>query len=391
MRVVIVTKIFPSGQEPLSSPFNRQQFAALARLCDVEVLGTIPWFPGARMFSRWSLAGRQTEVPRVEVIDGVPVAHPRFLFVPRIGHDWSAALYTASLVPAVLRRRGRVDVVLGSWAYPDGVAAVRLGRLLGVPTVVKVHGSDLNVVAKLPGPRRILAQELPRASRVVAVSRALGDEAVGLGVSPARVKIVGNGVDSALFHPRDRVACRARLGLLADGKRVVYVGRLEPAKGVIDLLDAFSRPELAGVALSLVGDGGAREACQARAAVSGGRITVHGARPLDEIPDWMGAADVLTLPSWNEGTPNVILEALACGRPVVGTTVGGIPDLLDAPLLGRLVPPRDPGALATALAEVAGLAHDAGAIAARGARGGWAESAQKLFAVLEEAVKAGRR
>lgn len=390
MRVLIVTKIFPSGQEPLSSPFNRQQFAALARRCDVEVLGTIPWFPGAKLVSRWSLAGRQTEVPRVEVIDGVPVAHPRFLFVPRIGHDWSAALYTASLIPAALRRRGRVDVVLGSWAYPDGVAAVRLARLLGVPSVVKVHGSDLNVVAKLPGPRAILMRELPRASRVVAVSRALGDEAVGLGVSPTRVTVVANGVDSALFHPRDRAVCRRVLGL-GDGKRVVYVGRLEPSKGVVDLLDAFSRESLAGIHLSLVGDGSARAACEARAAASGGRITVHGARPLGEIPDWMGAADVVTLPSWNEGTPNVILEALACGRPVVGSSVGGIPDLLRTPVLGALISPRDPDALAVALASVVNRHHDAVRIAAEGARGGWAESAQNLLTVLEAAWREGRR
>src|SRR5580704_9480450 len=165
MRVLILTKIFPNRVEPLSSPFNRQQFAQLARLCDVEVLATIPWFPGAGALSRWSPAGRLLDVPDEEVVDGIEVRHPRFLFVPRIAPGLAGPLYAASLARTALRYRGRVDVVLGSWAYPDGFAAVLLARMLGVPAVIKLHGSDMNVVAKLAGPRRGLRWALPRAGR----------------------------------------------------------------------------------------------------------------------------------------------------------------------------------------------------------------------------------
>src|SRR5262245_48288858 len=153
MRVLIITTIFPNALEPLSSPFNRQQFAELGKLCQVEVLATIPWFPGARAFSRWSAAGRLAGVPASDTIAGLPVLHPRTLFVPRVGHGVAAALYAASLLPSLLARRGRFDVVLGSWAYPDGAAAIALASLLGVPCVVKLHGSDINVVSKLAGPR----------------------------------------------------------------------------------------------------------------------------------------------------------------------------------------------------------------------------------------------
>src|SRR5581483_11182783 len=137
MRVLVVTKIFPNAVEPDSNPFNRQQFAALGKLCDVEVMATIPWYPGAGLFRRWSAAGRLQAVPSEERIEGLAVHHPRTLFVPRYGHAISALLYTASLAPSVLARNRRVDVVLGSWAYPDGAAAIGLARLLGVPSVVK--------------------------------------------------------------------------------------------------------------------------------------------------------------------------------------------------------------------------------------------------------------
>src|SRR5690606_24825938 len=100
----------------------------------------------------------------------------------------------------------------------------------------------------------------------------------------------------------------------AGGRIVLYVGRLEKAKGVLDLLAAFDRIAAAhpGITLVLVGDGGVRAACEQAASRHPGRIVVAGARPLPEVPMWMSAADVVCLPSWNEGTPNVILEALAC-------------------------------------------------------------------------------
>ena len=176
LRVLAITKIFPNAAEPLSAPFNRQQFAELARLCELEVMATLPWFPGASLLSRWSSAGKLARVPRRETIAGITVTHPRTLFVPRLAHGAWGPLYAASIAPVLARYRGRIDVVLGSWAYPDGFAAVIAARILGVPCVVKLHGSDINLIAKLPGPRRLTAWALPRAARVVAVSRALAEK-----------------------------------------------------------------------------------------------------------------------------------------------------------------------------------------------------------------------
>jgi len=329
-------------------------------------------------------------VPRTETIDGLAVAHPRFVYLPRVAVGTQGALYAASVAAEALRRRGRFDVLLGSWAYPDGVATVALARLMGVPAVVKVHGSDLNVIAKMNGAAANLRWALPRARRVVAVSRPLADEVASYGVPRERIDVVANGVDSELFRPADRAAARAELGRAGDAARwILYVGRLVDFKGVLELLAAFG--ELAArrsdVRLVLVGDGAARAECQAAAARLGGdRLLVVGARPLEEVPRWMAACDVLTLPSWNEGTPNVLLEALACGRRVVATSVGGIPDVVSGPALGELVPVRDPAALAAALGRAVDTPYDADEVARAGTRGGWAESAARLEASLRAAV-----
>lgn len=384
LRVLAITKLFPNSAEPLSAPFNRQQFAALRERCELEVMATIPWFPGAGLLARWSSAGKLAAVPSREQIAGIDVVHPRTLFVPRLAHGAWGPLYAASIAPALAAYRGRVDVVLGAWAYPDGFAAVVAARLLGVPAVIKVHGSDLNAIAKLPGPRRLLGWALPRAARIVAVSRPLAEEAVALGAIRERVAIVMNGVDAELFRPRDRAAARAELGLPEHAPLAVYVGNLKPEKGVLDLAAAWDRvaARMPDAMLAIVGGGPLHGELETR---TGSTVRLVGAQPLDRVPAWMAAADVIVLPSHIEGTPNVVLEALASGRRVVATAVGGVPDLVTSATLGRLVPPHDPEALAEALAHALRESYDPAEVARLGARGGWAASAAALHDVLRAA------
>ncbi len=389
LRVLVVTRIFPNAVEPLSSPFNRQQFAALGRLCHVEVLATIPWVPGASLLARAGArtdAARLASVPQEDVVDGLRVRYPRVFYVPRYGSAVAGMLEVASLAPTVLARRGKVDVVLGSWAYPDGAAAVALAALLGVPAVVKAHGSDLNLLGDMAGPRANLAVALPRAARVVTVSQALGDRAIALGARRDCVDVVPNGIDTSLFRVRDAAEARAELGIPPTGRLLLYVGRLERAKGVFDLLEAFAKVEGDDVSLVLLGDGSGRAEAEAMAKPFGDRVRFLGARPLGEVPVWIAASTLLTLPSWAEGSPNVIREAIACGRPVVATNVGGIPELVRSEATGRLVPAKRPDALAAALGDVASRTWDADQIARAGG-GSWEDSARLLLASLRAATQ----
>jgi teichuronic acid biosynthesis glycosyltransferase TuaC len=389
MRVLAITKIFPNAAEPLAAPFNRQQFAALRAHCELDIMATIPWFPGAGLLSKWSTAGKLARVPRRETIHGMAVTHPRTLFIPKLAMATWGPLYAASIAPVVARyRHDKPDVVLGTWAYPDGFAAVIAARMLGVPCVVKLHGSDINLIAKEPGPRKLTSWALRQARRVVAVSRALADEVVAMGVERERIAIVMNGVDSELFKPRDRKTARAELDL-PDGPLAVYVGNLKPEKGVLDLGKAWSRvlADVPDATLVVVGDGPLHGELKAMTEPLGERVRLIARQPLEKVPSYLAAADILVLPSHSEGTPNVVLEALASGRRVVATSVGGVPDLITNQTLGALVPPHDPDALAHAIARALREPYDADDVSRRGARGGWAASAAALAAVLKEAAK----
>jgi teichuronic acid biosynthesis glycosyltransferase TuaC len=386
LRVLVVTELFPNRVNPTFAIYNKIQCAALGRICEVDVRAAIPWFPGARLFKKWSVAGSFADLPAEEEIDGLRVRHPRFLFVPKVGRPLSPALYAASLWPTVRALKGKIDVVLGCWAFPDGLAAILLARMLGAAAAVKVHGSDLNVLPEDRTLGALLRWGLPHVDRLVAVSRPLGARAVELGVPADRVSVVHNGIDRELFRPRDRAQARARLGVPA-GRLVIYVGRLDKAKGLLDLAQAFERlaPAHPDLRLAIVGDGAERPACEQLAATFPGRVFLPGALSMPAVAEWIAASDILTLPSWNEGTPNVLLEALASGRRVVATRVGGIPDVVSDPRLGELVPVRDVPALAEALARAVSTPYDPEEMTSA-APHSWPESAARLRDALTAAV-----
>lgn len=391
MRVTILTKIFPNSLEPLSSPFNRQQFGALAKRADVRVLCTIPYVPFARWTHLPKRAAELSRLPDEEDVAGIRTRYVRQAYVPRAGLAVAVPLLLGSLLPH-RRWLEDSDVLLGSWAYPDGAAAVIAAERLGRPSVVKVHGSDLNVLGEHPIAKRLMSMVLPRATRCVVVSNALGDRLRALGVASDRIDRVENGVDPELFSVRERAPIRRELGIAETGKLIVFCGRLEPAKGMVELLDAFDRlsRRMPDARLALLGSGVMNDQVAKKAEASNGRLLHLGARPLADVAKWVAAADVFTLPSHREGTPNVVLEALASGRPVVATRVGGIPDVVCSERAGFLVEPRDPSSLADALARALERRWDPLDVASFGPRT-WDESGARLYDVLRHAIAdAGR-
>jgi len=381
MKLLVLTNLFPTPWDPLRGAFNRQQFERLGRRHELHVLTAVDF--------RERLRGRRGSVE----VPGLRTGHFVFVYPPRFGRALHAGCWLLSL----LLQRGRrlrtagYDGILASWAYPDAVAAGWLARLLGIPYVVKVHGSDLNVQATHALRRPQIAASLRGAAAVVAVSRALAGKAVALGADPSRVHAIYNGVDAARFAPGDRTAARARLGLAGmGGPLLLYVGNLKASKGCLDLLEAHAALAIAQpqARLVYVGEGASRGALLARARALGieSRVQLAGAMPHEALPDWFRAADLLCLPSHNEGVPNVVLEAMACGTPVVATRVGGIPEVVPAHA-GLLVPPGDPVALADALAVAAARTWDHAAIAEHAHGFGWDSNIDRLDAVLQQATR----
>jgi teichuronic acid biosynthesis glycosyltransferase TuaC len=383
MRVLAITKIFPNSREPLSAPFNRQQFAELAKLCELTVLAAIPYVPLAGVTRVPARAGKLASLPASERVAGIETHYLRQLYVPKVGLSVAVPLYLASLGPYRRLVRG-ADVVFATWAYPDGCAAVLFAHVLSKPCVVKVHGTDVNDVLQRAAVRAVASRILPRAEAMVAVSNPLAEELGRLGVLRERIHLVRNGVDAGLFSPRDRGEARRALELPQGGPLILFVGRIEPAKGAPELVEAFAQVRAArpDAMLALVGDGAWAERARSEGRAFGPSFLLPGVRPLPEIARWMAACDVFVLPSHAEGTPNVVLEALASGRPVVATRVGGIPDVLADPRAGLLVPPKDSRALAEALLAALSRSWDAAEVHSCGPTS-WDESARSLYRVLQ--------
>src|SRR5262245_37767271 len=240
MRVLAITQIWPNSVEPLSSPFNLQQFKELARHVDLTVLAAVPYFPGAARTGQPPRAALLATLPPREVLHGLETVYLRHAYLPKIGVPIAVPLYLASMA----RHRALIvgaDVLLATWAYPDGCAAVLASKIALRPCVVKVHGSDINVVAEIRAARAVLRSLLPQAEAMVAVSRPLADKLEALGVAREKIHLVENGVDTRLFAPKDKAAARRSLGLPEQAKIAVFVGRLEPQKGVKELLAAWPR------------------------------------------------------------------------------------------------------------------------------------------------------
>jgi glycosyltransferase involved in cell wall biosynthesis len=222
------------------------------------------------------------------------------------------------------------------------------------------------------------------------VSYPLAEAAVALGASPDCVDVVRNGVDSERFRPCDRGEARRALGQSPDVRIVLCVGRIERDKGALDLVQAFARTRhrLAPRAkLVMVGDGSAVGECRKAAIELGADVEWTGPLPHDRIPLWLAACDVLALPSWHEGTPNVVLEALACGRRVVATRVGGVPDVIHSDALGELVNPKDIPALAAAIQRSLSEAYDPVSVMKAANVPDWPTSALGLHQSLSRALE----
>lgn len=380
-RVVTFTSLWPSPGQPHHGSFVQERMLrAVEGQDDLELVVVSPvaqppaFWPGTR--------ARLRGAPEVETRDGIAVHRPRYFHLPGMSLRAQAGRVARAALPVVARLvEGRSAVVDAHYVYPDGVAAVRIARALGVPCIVTARGTDVNVIAAREVVAGQVREAMAQATRCFAVSDALRRRfAEVAGLDAARVEVLRNGVDLARFAPGDRAAARARLGLPADGRLVLGVGRLVAGKGFEHAARALHLlPE--DVALVVVGDGPRRAAL--RRAAPPGRLHLLGARGRDAVAEAFRACDVFTLPSAREGWPNVVTEALASGLPVVATPVGGIPEILADPVAGELVP-AEPAALAAAISRQLARGDQRAAIAQFARRWSWDEPIARLRTVLRE-------
>lgn len=349
-----------------------QDYAEVEAFCPVSRYPRASWLQPARHVHHRVDTGYS--------LPGVRTQYLEYGTLPWLGRPFNGLLVQSVLEPAL--KAWRPDLILAYWLYPTAWAAVRIGRSLGVPVIVGSRGSDLHRIPDVLA-RRMTSSALRDADAVVAVTEELRQMAIELGARADRSHSIPNGCDAAMYHPMDRLEARQALGLALSGRLILQVGHLLESKGVFDLWTAFTilAKRLPDLQLALVGEGPAGEAVRSRAASVGltARLIMPGARPASEIAQWMNAADVVCLASHGEGCPNVVVEALSCGRPVVGTRVGGIPELIGGDC-GFLAPSRNPPAFAEAIQQALAIAWNSEVIASTRTRT-WDDVARETFAV----------
>lgn len=350
MRILTISATFPSVADPTWGVFVKERMKAVAALGEeIEVLAPVPWVPAWIKSKKWR---HFSQFPAAETVDGLPVTRPKYLLPPKVGGYFHPALmYPAAFRAAKeIQSRFDFDVIDAHWLYPSGVVATWIGRKLGKPVMITGRGEDVARFPDMPFKRGVIRRAVKAADHLVGVSQEIADKIVSLGAAPEKVSVVPNGVDCEKFRPLSREEVRAELGLPSDAVIILSVGDCLELKGhhlaVEGMQKVLARyPKAMLVICGGPGRHGRDYTQQIKQTVErlslGDHVRLVGRRPHSELAKWYSAANLFVLCSSREGLPNVLMEALACGTPALGTTVGGIPDILGDERLGALVSRRD--------------------------------------------------
>ncbi|MGV7121556.1 glycosyltransferase [Sphingopyxis sp. 550A] len=384
LRILSIATLFPDVARPTFGLFVEKSLRALAAQpgIDLTVVAPVglPPFP-------LSLHGRYRalrDLPRTERWNGLTVHRPRFALIPRYGARFNPAQVACAVLSAV---RGQTfDVIDAEFFYPDGPAAMHVAEALDRPFSVKARGADISYFGHDPATRAAVLNAADRAAGLLAVSDSMRRDMGAIGIDAAKVAVHYTGIDTARFHPGDRAAARAALGM-DDAPVIATVGALIPRKGQALVIEAL--PDLPGVHYWLAGAGeeeGSYRALAERLGVAD-RVHLMGSVANADLPFLYRAADVVVTPSVSEGLANAWVEALACGTPIVISDAGGAAELVTSPLAGRIAQ-RTPQAIAAAVQDILAAPPSPSEVAASlGGRFDWDRNGRELAAHLRRCAE----
>ncbi|HLP42052.1 MAG TPA: glycosyltransferase [Fibrobacteria bacterium] len=348
MRIAAISHVFPNAVDRTFGLFVFERLSGMRKSAEVTVIAPLPWLP---LPARLGPHGRLRGVPLRATARNLDVVHPRFLSIPGL-HTISAICFALRLLLGRTTRRclSEADVLDAHWTFPDGFAAWLVAKVLRKPYFITIRGDEAFYAGQGWLRGKLLTMALRGAAGIISVSEDLRRKTLArTGLPPGRVTTIVNGVDTELFAPMDRAEARKALGLPQDRILVLSVGFLSERKGYHKLVEAWPRllRDFPSAELVIVGgkgaEGKASYAGRLERAIEalglGGSVRMVGGKGPRDLVAWYAAANLYCLASSGEGCPNVVLEALACGRPVLGTAVGGVPDLIDRPELGLLFSP----------------------------------------------------
>ncbi|MEO0185816.1 MAG: glycosyltransferase, partial [candidate division WOR-3 bacterium] len=161
--------------------------------------------------------------------------------IPKLGRSLYGILFFFSILLPIVKiyKSFRFNVIFATWAYPDSFAGMLIAKMLKIPIITKVHGTDINEYSQYWLRRRMISFTLNNSDRVISVSKALKKRMIDIGVRSEKIKVIYNGIDNNIFRPLDRTQTRKELGINFDKKVILFVGNLKPVKGLDYLIDAF--------------------------------------------------------------------------------------------------------------------------------------------------------
>jgi teichuronic acid biosynthesis glycosyltransferase TuaC len=376
--------LYPNPSSPSQGLFVQRRLRYLAELCELRVVAPFAIVQYGNPAGKRLRIGKSA-CPKERADSGIPVLHPRWWYPPFSGSLIPCWLFLQLLRPvALIRREFRFDIIDTHFGHPEGVAGCLLALAFGVPFTITLRGNEPKH-SRSSLQRFWMGLALRRASRVFAVSNRLGEFAANLGANPEKIKTIPNGVDAHLFRPRERAECRRKQGLPAHAPLILSAGALVERKGHHRTIQALQSLGSRDVHLAIAGgpgpEGQYEKVLRDLVAQLGLEAQVHFLGPLPEeaLAEVMSASDVLCLASTNEGWPNVVHEALACGTPVVATDVGAVPEMLNGGRFGIVVPVNDAEKLRLGLEDALGRSWDRQAIAEWGQSRAWDHVAAEVW------------
>ncbi len=385
LKVASICHMFPNRINPHIGIFVKERLKHVAQKTELTIIAPIPSFPFSGHTRKY--AGLEN-LERVESFDGLQVHHPRYFMIPKYLKILDGMFYGASLAPFMKSIAGRTnfDILDFHWVYPDAIGGLQWARKLGKKTVVTVRGNEAIYYFEKSPIRNMLQQRLREFDHVISVSGDLKRKIVSeFGVEESRVSVISNGIDTDRFHLMDRDKARLKCALKPGKRYLLTVSRLSSEKGLDNLLQAMRQLQSPGADLVIIGDGPLKGQLLDLATRLNIKDRVHflGELGHGDLCAWYNAVDAFCLPSLWEGCPNVVIEALACGTPVVATSVGGIPDLVSSSTCGILAPPGDERALSAALDQALQTKWNRHGISELGSSNSWTDVADKVIAVFE--------
>lgn len=385
MRVISVSHMFPNSINPHIGVFVKERLKHVSQKTNLTMVAPVQSFPFSDCTDKYAGLSRLQDK---EVIDGMTVHHPRYFLIPKYFKILDAMFYGKSLAPYMdnMASQADFDIFDFHWVFPDAIGGLLWARKLGKKTVVTVRGNEAIYYFDRNRIRKVVQKRLSEFDHVIAVSNDLKNKILSeFGVDRSRVTVIPNGVDTEKFRCTDMSEARRHCGLVDDKRYLLTVSRLSNEKGLEHLLRAFRSVRCTGTRLVIIGEGPLKTKLITLAAELGieGRVHFLGVLGHADICAWYNAADLFCLPSLWEGCPNVVIEALACGTPVVASRVGGIPDLIPCDDYGSLVPPGEVDALTAALDRALETNWNRRNISQFGSANSWADVADKVISVFE--------